>query len=120
MKRVLIVDDDRELAKSLAHFVETNGHEATIASNGQEAIDCHRTTQYDVTVMDVQMPVMNGVDSFFEIRKLQSSANVILMTGRLEPIIQGALRSGAVGLLQKPFAYSVLLGALQALFAQAA
>jgi two-component system, NtrC family, response regulator HydG len=119
MKRVLIVDDDRELAKSLAYFVESNGHEVTVASNGQEAVDCHRTTQYDVTVMDVRMPVMNGVDSFFEIRKLRSNANVILMTGLLEPITEKALRSGAVGLLQKPFAYSVLLGTLEALIAQA-
>jgi len=120
MKRVLIVDDERGLARSLARFVETNGHEATVASDGHEAIDRHRATQYDVTLMDVRMPVMNGVDSFFEIRKLRSSANIILMTGHLEPIIQTALRGGAVGVLQKPFAYSVLLGALERLLAQAA
>lgn len=64
--------------------------------------------------------LFQGVDSFFEIRKLRSGANVILMTGRLETIVERALRSGAVGLLQKPFAYSVLLGALQALIARAA
>ena len=114
MKRshVLIVDDDRDLAKSLADFVEMNGHEATVASNGKEAIDHHEKGRFDVTFMDVDMLIMNGVDSFFEIRKLRPTARVVLMTGLWEPIIDRALQNGALGLLLKPFAVSLVLTAL--------
>ena len=113
MKRILIVDDDRELAESLAHFVETNGHEVTIASNGQEAVDCHRTTQYDVTVMDVRMPVMNGVDSFFAIRAIKPQARVVMTTGFKETFVERAIEAGAEGPLHKPFTIEEMLALIE-------
>jgi CheY-like chemotaxis protein len=70
MAQVLIVDDDRDLAKGLADIIEMHGHEATIASNGKEAVERFRERDFDIAFIDVRMPVMNGVDSFLEIRKL--------------------------------------------------
>ena len=89
-----------------------NGHEATVAYNGREAVDHHKRGRFDMTFMDVDMPVMNGVDSFFEIRKVRPTAGVVLMTGLWEPIIDRALQNGALGLLLKPFAVSLVLAAL--------
>jgi two-component system, NtrC family, response regulator HydG len=110
--QVLVVDDDRDLARSLAGFVEMHGFEATVASNGQEAVEHHRKNQFHITFMDVSMPVMNGVDSFLAIRGLQPDARVALMTGFREPIVDVALEAGAVALLQKPFQLSELLALL--------
>src|SRR5262249_58252718 len=69
--KVMIVDDDRDLAESLAEMLELQGHTVQVASNGQEAVERHRKSEFDITFMDVRMPVMNGVDSFFAIRALR-------------------------------------------------
>jgi len=100
--QVLIVDDDLDLAESIADYVAMHGHAVTIASNGKEAVDRFRRSDFDIAFMDVRMPVMNGVDSFMEIRSF-----------RPEPIVQKALDSGAIGLLQKPFEATDLLANLE-------
>jgi CheY-like chemotaxis protein len=92
-----------------ADYVEMHGHAVTIASNGKEAVDSFRKSDFDIAFMDVRMPVMNGVDSFMEIRSFRPAAKVVLMTGLREPIVQKALDSEAMGLLQKPFEATALL-----------
>jgi DNA-binding NtrC family response regulator len=106
---VMIVDDDRDLAESLAEFLEMSGHSVTTAANGKEAVIGHGAGDFDVTFMDVRMPIMNGVDSFFEIRKLKPDAKIVMMTGFKEPIVAKALEAGAAGLLNKPFAIEAML-----------
>jgi len=107
--RVLIVDDDEDLAESLADLLLMHGYDAAIASDGKEAVDRFRAENFDLVVTDVRMPVMNGVEAFFEIRKLKPDAKVIMMTGLREPFAERALRGGALCLLQKPIELSALL-----------
>lgn len=109
---VMIVDDDVDLAESLAEMLVLQGHTVQIASNGQEAVEGHRKDAFDITFMDVRMPVMNGVDSFFAIRALRPHAKVVLMTGYEESIVAKALAAGALGLLTKPFKIEELLDKL--------
>jgi CheY-like chemotaxis protein len=111
MKRaqVMIVDDDRDLAESLAELIEMHGHNVSIASNGREALERFHQQEFDVTFMDVRMPVMNGVDSFLEMRKLRPATKVVMMTGFREPMVARALENGALGLLHKPFRLEDLL-----------
>jgi len=111
MKRidVMIVDDDQDLAESLADLLAANGYQVEVATNGKEAVERFRTKDYDITFMDVRMPVMNGVDSFFEIRRFKPTAKIVLMTGFKEPIVSRALENGALGLLNKPFAAEAML-----------
>jgi len=111
MKRidVMIVDDDQDLAESLADLLAANGYEVKIANNGREAVELFRENDYGITFMDVRMPVMNGVDSFFEIRRMKPTARIVLMTGFKEAIVNKALENGAAGLLSKPFAADAML-----------
>jgi DNA-binding NtrC family response regulator len=111
MKRidVMIVDDDQDLAESLADLLTANGYQVEVASNGKEAVERYRENDYGITFMDVRMPVMNGGDSFFEIRKMRPTARIVLMTGFKEPIVNKALENGAVALLNKPFAAEAML-----------
>lgn len=106
---VMIVEDDRDLAESLAEMLELHGHRVQIAGNGQEAVEWHRKDDFDITFMDVRMPVMNGVDSFFAIRAFKPHAKVVLMTGYEESIVAKAMAAGAIGLLNKPFVMEDLL-----------
>jgi CheY-like chemotaxis protein len=109
---VMIVDDDADLAESLAEMLVLQGHNVEVASNGQEAVERHRNDRFDITFMDVRMPVMNGVDSFFAIRAMRPEAKVVLMTGYAESIVAKALAAGALGLLTKPFKIEDLLAKL--------
>ena len=106
---VMIVDDDQDLAESLADLLVANGYNVEIASNGREAVERYRQKDYGITFMDVRMPVMNGVESFFEIRKMKPTARIVLMTGFKEAIVNKALENGAAGLLSKPFAAEAML-----------
>ena len=111
--RIMIVDDDQDLAESLAELLGIHGYTVDIACNGQEAVERVRKDDFDLNFMDVRMPVMNGVDSFFEIRKMKPSAKVVMMTGSKEPMVSKALENGALGLLNKPFQLDDMLEKLQ-------
>jgi len=107
--KVMIVDDDRDLAEGLAELLELHGYAVELAINGQEAVERSRKADYDVTFMDVRMPVMNGVDSFFAIRRIKPQARIVMMTGFREEAVDRALAAGAAGLLSKPFAVEQML-----------
>ena len=110
---VMIVDDDQDMAESLAELLALSGCNVTTAANGREAVLTHGKRDFDVTFMDVRMPVMNGVDSFFEIRKLKPDAKIVMMTGFKESIVTKALEAGAAGLLNKPFDIAAMLAMVE-------
>jgi two-component system, NtrC family, response regulator HydG len=101
--RIMIVDDDQDLAESLADLLQVHGYDVDIAKDGRDALEHARAQDFDITLMDVRMPVMNGVDSFLAIRKIKPQARIVMMTGFKEPILAKATAAGAEGPLQKPF-----------------
>ena len=101
--RIMIVDDDQDLAESLGDLLRLNGYEVELAKDGKDALVQAQAQHFDVTFMDVRMPVMNGVDSFLAIRKAKPNSRVVMMTGFKEPILQQAIDAGAEGPLSKPF-----------------
>ncbi len=101
--RIFVVDDDHDYAESLAEILEARGHQVELAFSGEEAVQKFAEQEFDVTFMDVTMPGMNGVETFFEIRKLKPDAQVIMMTAffNVEHLLQQAVDKGAVGALYK-------------------
>jgi two-component system, NtrC family, response regulator HydG len=111
--RVLIVDDDVDHAESLADVLEMRGHPVELAHSGEDAIECFRNGEFDLVLLDVKLPGMNGVETFFELRKIRPAVRVMMMTGfSLEQLIAQAIENGALGVLYKPFAATDLLSAL--------
>lgn len=101
---VFIVDDDHDVAESLADLLEGRGYKVDLAYSGEEAIAGFRDRDYDIAFMDVRMPGLNGVESLLEIRKLKPNARVVMMTAySVEDLLTKALESGAAGVLHKPF-----------------
>ena len=101
---ILVVDDDKDNAASLGELFEFEGHRVHIVHSGKEAIDAYINSTFDIAFMDVMMPEKNGVESFFEIRKLRPTARVFMMTGySVEELLQQAVRGGAMGVIEKPF-----------------
>ncbi len=108
--RIFVVDDDRDLAESLAEVLELSGHEVEIAFSGEEAVEIFRQRDFDISLMDVVMPGMNGVESFLEIRKIKPDAKVFMLTGySVTQLLDQALDNGALGVLEKPIGIEELL-----------
>ena len=108
--RIFVVDDDRDLAESLAEVLELSGHEVEIAFSGEEAVEVFREKDFDVSFMDVVMPGMNGVESFLEIRKIKPDAKVFMLTGySVAQLLEQAIENGALGVLEKPIGIEELL-----------
>lgn len=102
--RVLVVDDHPVLRDGVAAILANQTDMIMIgeARDGREAVELFRTLLPDVTLMDLQMPVMNGVDAIAEIHSTQSGARIIVLTtyaGDVQAV--RALRAGAVGYLLK-------------------
>ena len=108
-KRVFVIDDDQDHAESIADFLAMHGYEVEVAYSGEAGVDRFRKADFDVMLMDVKLPGMNGVEAFFEFRKIRPAAKVMMMTGfSLEQLIARAVDNGALGVLRKPLAITDL------------
>ncbi|HWE74893.1 MAG TPA: response regulator [Stellaceae bacterium] len=111
--RVLVIDDDRDHAESIADILSMRGHRVEAAFSGEQGVEIFREQDFDIVFMDVKLPGMNGVETFFEFKKIRPDARVMMMTGfSLEQLIKQALENGALGVLRKPFAIQDLLHVL--------
>ncbi len=112
--RVFIIDDDRDHAESVADVLAMRGFECELAFSGEAGLARFRESSFDIVFMDVKLPGMNGVETFFEFRKLRPGVKVMLMTGfSLEQLVAQAVENGALGVLRKPFAMQELLDVLE-------
>jgi two-component system, NtrC family, response regulator HydG len=112
--RVFIVDDDRDHAESIADVLTMRGFRTELAFSGEAGLARFRETEFDIVFMDVKLPGMNGVETFFEFRKIKPDVKVMLMTGfSLEQLIAQAVENGALGVLRKPFEIKDLLVVLE-------
>ena len=101
--RVLVVDDDSLLRKLVTSQLTRSGFEAVSAANGPEALARLGETDYDVVLLDIQMPGMSGLDALRAIRKIEDAPEVIMLTAdtSLATGIE-AMRYGAYDYLTKP------------------
>ena len=103
MPRLLIVDDDIHLRKLVRTYVKMAGYEFDEAENGQQAVDKIHDTDFDIVVLDVLMPGMDGFKTLEEIRKT-SQVPVIMLTSRSEEWDKlSGFNLGADDYMTKPF-----------------
>ena len=111
--KILVVDDDVDVADSLADVLELRGHDVTTVYDSAEAVEVFTHERFDIAFMDVMMPGKNGVESFLEIRKVKPDARVVMMTGfSVQHLLDQALEQGAAGVLHKPVAVDDVLAML--------
>ena len=104
-QRVLVVDDEPDLAESCAFFLERAGYEAECVHAAQDALDVLERRPCDVVVSDVRMPRMSGMQLLTAIRDRDPDVEVLLITGY--PDLQmavTAIKQGAFDYLAKPHA----------------
>jgi CheY-like chemotaxis protein len=100
-KHILLADDDSDAALVLKDRLESFGYEVTAVSNGQEAIEEFIRARYAATVMDVNMPQVDGLEALKLIKRIQPSMPVIMITS-LQEHVAASLAGGAHACLLKP------------------
>lgn len=118
--RVLVVDDHPVVRQGIAVLVSSQSDMtlAAEASNGREAIQQFRAHRPDITLMDLQMPEMNGMDALVAIRGESPDAKIIVLTTYVGDVqILRALKAGAHGYLLKNTFHKELIDAIRAVYA---
>ena len=80
-KKILVVDDYEETQELTKIFLEFTSANIFLAQNGKQAVDCVMNETYDLILMDMQMPVMDGYSAILEIRKMGITTPIIAVTG---------------------------------------
>ena len=100
---ILVVDDNEDLLDTFAMILKRRGYYVETAENGASAVAKCKEHHYDVALMDIVMPEMNGVEAFREIKQIQPGASIILMTAYSdEQLIQTAKDEGVQQVINKP------------------
>ena len=112
--RVLLVDDEKDFLDTLSKRLAKRNLHVGCASSGPEALEMLAQEPFDVVVLDVRMPTMDGIETLKEIKKTSPSPEVIMLTGHadLEVAVRG-MELGAFDYLMKPADIDELLYKIQ-------
>ncbi len=113
--RVLIVEDKRSMAEHLGRALEGEGYAVAFAYDGEEALRLGKTNDFDVMLLDVMLPRMDGFAVIKQMREARIDTQVIIVSARdsMRDVVYG-LDAGADDYLTKPFALDVLLAKVRA------
>ena len=114
--RVLVVEDERRIADFISRGLSEQGYAVDVAYDGDEALQWVDVAQFDLIVLDVMLPVRDGVEVCRTLRERGLRTPILMLTARdaVEDRVRG-LDSGADDYLVKPFAFAELLARLRAL-----
>jgi heavy metal response regulator len=114
--RVLLVEDEKRIADFIRKGLSEYGYAVDVAGDGEEALGWVDVAQFDIVVLDVMLPVRDGIDVCRALRGRGVQTPVLMLTARdaIEDRVRG-LDSGADDYLVKPFAFAELLARLRAL-----
>ncbi len=112
--QILVVEDERRMAELLRRGLAEEGHQVVLARDGMEGFEIARMSAFDVIVLDVMLPRMDGITITRKLRELKNQTPVLLLTARdaAQDIVQG-LDCGADDYLTKPFSFDVLLARIR-------
>ena len=108
-EKVLLVDDEEEFVDTLAERMRSRGMEVATSNSGGDALDLVDRDAYDVVVLDLQMPGMDGIEVLERIKQRRPDIQVVLLTGHatVEKGVE-AMKLGALEFLEKPVDLSTL------------
>ena len=114
--RILLAEDDHDMAKGVAALLERSHYAVEITDNGEDALYCLKSGDFDAAILDIMMPGLTGTEALSAARKAGCTIPVLLLTamGEVEDRIEG-LDAGADDYLAKPFDGGELLARVRAL-----
>jgi DNA-binding response OmpR family regulator len=101
--RILIVDDEKEFVDSLSERLTVRGYDVTISLSGEDALEKVKSYNFDVVILDVKMPGIDGIETLRQIKQLKPLTEVIMLTGdaSAETAVKG-MQLGAMDYFMKP------------------
>jgi DNA-binding response OmpR family regulator len=113
---ILIVEDEPEMAGLLTQGLEEESYQVSVARDGRAALELSSTQAFDVILLDVMLPQMDGLEVARQLRRREEATPVLMLTARdaLGDIVNG-LDAGADDYLTKPFSFVELLARMRAL-----
>lgn len=113
--RILIVEDEKEMADGLAVLFEQNGYNVDVCHDGESGLDSILGNIYDIVILDIMLPRMDGITVLQQVRNAGNKTPVILLTAKsqIEDKVQG-LDTGADDYITKPFDAAELLARVRA------
>jgi DNA-binding response OmpR family regulator len=118
MPRILVVEDEHHLAQGLSFNLEADGHQVTVAPDGEIALAdlASARGRYDIVILDVMLPGKDGFDVAAALRRAGDFVPILMLTarGRPEDVLKG-FESGADDYLTKPFELAILLARVRGL-----
>ena len=113
---ILVVEDERRLANLIRRALEEEGHVVDVAHDGAEGLDVASATAYDLLVLDLMLPHIDGLEIARRLRAAKNDVRILMLTARdaVEDRVEG-LESGADDYLMKPFSFNELLARVRAL-----
>ena len=114
--RILVVEDEKRIADFLSRGLESGGYAVDVAATGAAAIDMVHATEYDLIILDLGLPDMDGMAVLKKIRNRKTSPPVLILSARdaVDDRVKG-LEGGADDYLVKPFAFVELLARVRVL-----
>ncbi len=115
-KKILLAEDDNNLGLLLRNYLIAKKYEATLCINGREALESFQKDVFNICIIDIMLPEMDGLTLAKEIRKINDNIPIIFLTARnqKEDIIEG-FRTGADDYITKPFSMEELLYRIEAI-----
>lgn len=113
--QVLLVDDNEEFLDSTKDVLEIEGYQVVTATDGERALSMVETGDFDVILMDIKMPGMNGVEAFVKMKECNPNIKVILFTAySLQELIRRARKEGVYAIFNKPLEMTKLIRSIEA------
>ncbi len=113
-EKILMAEDEKELNRALKTILEFSGYEVKSTFNGKEAVDATKEDNFDVIILDVMMPVMDGLEALKEMRESGVNTPIIMLTAKstVDDKVEG-LDNGADDYITKPFDKKELLARIR-------
>ena len=103
---ILVVDDEKNLTLAMRRLLSAEGYSTQTAGSGEEALEVVKEKDYDLIFLDVNMPEMNGLETFKKLKKVTPKSAVIMITGygkTLKTLVEEARELGVRDVIDKPF-----------------
>lgn len=113
---ILVIEDERRLANLVRRALQEEGHKVEVSNDGAEGLDMAEATGYDLLVLDLMLPHLDGVEICRRLRSTGSDVRILMLTARdtVEDRVAG-LEAGADDYLVKPFSFTELIARVRAL-----
>jgi DNA-binding response OmpR family regulator len=117
--RILVIDDEEIVQVSCKRTLVPEGYTVDVAASGKEGLELFEKSKYDLVLIDLKMPGMDGIEVLVNIKRQRPEQNVMIMTGydTVEHIVE-SISSGAAHYLEKPFTPDTLIERIKEVLGQ--